>query len=237
MRLLPILAILSVVLSAGPSYGQFRGVGVGGRGLPGFGAGLGLGMGGYGGYGGYGGFSSTIGEGYQRGMADVIRSAGAANLMDSQAAQNYQGARSQYLDNVLKGTETFFENRKMAKAYRDAERGPPVSREALYRMAKDAAPKRLSAGEYDPVTGDLSFPVVLQDPVFADACDRLRELFKTRTETGGSIGLKAYLEIESTAKELQTQLEARIRDYPPSAYVQAQNFLRSLAHEAKFAAG
>jgi hypothetical protein len=170
-------------------------------------------------------------------MADVVRSAGAANLMDSVAAQNYEVARSQYLDNVLKSTETFFENRKMAKSYRDAERGPPISREALYRMAKDSSPKRLSAGEFDPVTGDLSFPVVLQDPGFAASCNRLRELFKTRNQSGGGIGLKTYQEIDATARQLQADLRARIRDFPPGSYVQAQDFLKSLAHEARFAAG
>lgn len=170
-------------------------------------------------------------------MADVIRSAGAANLMDSVAAQNYEVARSQYLDNVLKSTETFFENRKMAKSYRDAERGPPLSREALYRMAKDSAPKRLSAGEFDPVTGDLSFPIVLQDPAFAESREKLQQLFKTRNESGGSLGLKAYMEIDAVAKQMQADLRARIRDFPPTDYVRAQDFLKSLAYEAQFAAG
>jgi hypothetical protein len=233
MKCLPVLAVLIVLLPAESAWGQAVAGGGAGQALA-LGT-FGGAMGGYWGYGG--GHASTIAEGYQRGMADVIRSAGAAELMDSQAAQNYETARSQYLDNVLKSTETFFENRKMAKAYKEAERGPPLSREAMYRMARDAAPKRLSPGEFDPITGDLVFPLILQDPVYADKCKRLQELFKTRNDTGGGIGLSTFREIESTARELNNQLADRVREDSPGEYAQAKNFLRSLTHEARFAAG
>lgn len=238
MRIARVLALLTVVAILPPALVAAQGLGIGagagagaGMALPVFGGALG----GYWGYGG--GHASTIAEGYQRGMADVVRSAGAANLMDSEAAKNFEDARSQYLDNVLKSTQTFFEQRKMAKAYRQEERGPPLSREAMYRMARDAAPKRLSAGDYDPVTGELSFPLVLQDAPFDDLRNQLQDLFKTRNETGGGLSLQTYLSIDATAREMQQLLESRIRDYPPSAYLQAREFLRSLSHEARFAAG
>ena len=104
-------------------------------------------------------------------------------------------------------------------------------------MAKDAAPKRLSAGEFDPVTGDLSFPIVLQDPGFAENRERLQALFKTRNESGGGIGLKAYQEIDALSRQMQADLRARIKDFPSNSYLQAQDFLKSLTHEANFAAG
>jgi hypothetical protein len=50
-------------------------------------------------YGGPGGswyqpsFSSTLEEGMQRGYADIVRSRGMANLMNSQAAKEYELAR------------------------------------------------------------------------------------------------------------------------------------------------
>lgn len=233
MKRLPVLAVLIVLLPADAARGQPVAGGAAGNALA-LGT-FGGAMGGYWGYGG--GHASTAAEGYQRGMADVIRSAGAAELMDSQAAQNYETARSQYLDNVLKSTQTFFENRKMAKAYKDAERGPPLSREAMYRMAKDAAPKRLSPGEYDPVTGDLVFPLILQDPVYAESCQKLQELFKTRNESGGGLGLATYREIEDTTRELTKLLTDRVRDYSPGDYAEAKSFLKSLSYEARFAAG
>ena len=184
-----------------------------------------------------GGFgASTVAEGYQRGMADVVRSAGAANLMNSAAAQNLETARSQALDNQLKTTETFFENRKMAKAYRDAERGPGLSSEAMYRIARDAAPRRLSAGQFDPVTGELSFPIVLQDPFFKDSNAELQKLFKQRAE-GGALGRKAMQEIDTTTKQMRADLASRIRQYPSGAYLEAQNFLRSVAFEGQQSPG
>lgn len=178
--------------------------------------------------------ASTVAEGYQRGMADVVRSAGAANLMESAAAQNLQEAESRALDNRLKTTETYFENRKMNKAYRAELKTPSLSREAMYRIARDAAPKRLSPAEFDPVTGELSFPLVLQDPVFNESNQKLQELFRERSQ-GGARGLKAMQQIDATTKQVRAELASRIRLYPSSAYLEAQNFLRSLAFEAQSA--
>ena len=45
--------------------------------------------------------------------AAVVRSAGAANLMNSEAAIRYEEARSRYFENRLQGTETYFEMRRM----------------------------------------------------------------------------------------------------------------------------
>ena len=41
-------------------------------------------------YGGYGYHSSTLEEGVQRGAADLVRSYGMANLLNSQAAQQFE---------------------------------------------------------------------------------------------------------------------------------------------------
>ena len=47
-----------------------------------------------GGWGGPSYHASTAAEGAARGMADVVRSAGAANLLNSEAAKNYEDART-----------------------------------------------------------------------------------------------------------------------------------------------
>jgi len=47
--------------------------------------------------------ASTVEEGAARGMADVIRSRGAANMMNSEAAINYEQARK---SNIDKGVST-----------------------------------------------------------------------------------------------------------------------------------
>ena len=97
----------------------------------------------------------------------MIRAAGENNLMNSQAAQGYEAARSQNLDNRVKYAETFFAKRRMNEEYREAKRTPPPTSEQLFRRSEAARPKRLSPGEFDPVSGRVSWPLLLQGDAFA----------------------------------------------------------------------
>ena len=60
------------------------------------------------------------------GMANVVRSAGYANVMNSIATQNYEQAYSADLDNRLKYTNTYFEMRRNNK---EARGGSPTATE------------------------------------------------------------------------------------------------------------
>src|SRR6516164_7989583 len=70
----------------------------------------------YGVYGG--GHASTAAEGYANGVGNIMQSAGMYNLQTSQAAINVEQARSMNIDNNLKGTQTYFEMRKINTAAR-----------------------------------------------------------------------------------------------------------------------
>src|SRR5262245_26341410 len=87
--------------------------------------------------------SSTLEEGMQRGHADVVRSYGMANLLNSQAAQNYEQARKDYLDNRLKATQTYFEMRRYHDEAVKAQRSTPLSHEQYVRLAREDAPVSL----------------------------------------------------------------------------------------------
>ena len=114
---------------------------------------------GYGrGYGGGGYHASTAAEGFQRGMADVIRSTGAANMMNSEAMINVETARQQYISNRLYGTQTYFEMRRLNKEARAAEAGPRPTQQDVIRYAQERAPNRLSTSEVDPLTGNIAWP-------------------------------------------------------------------------------
>ena len=71
-------------------------------------------------------YSSTYEEGVQRGYADIVRSQGMANLMNSEAAKKYEEARREYLDNRLKATQTYFEMRRVNQEARSRERTSPL---------------------------------------------------------------------------------------------------------------
>ncbi len=181
--------------------------------------------------------ASTPAESYARGLSDMTRSAGQANLMNSEAAINYEDARSKELDNRLKTTDTYFEMRRVNKEARDAERRPPPSSEVAFRRAQEVTPPELSATQLDRVTGSIEWPRLLMQDRYARTRDELDLLFEQRSAEGGSIGMDTYQEILSACNRLKAELKKNIRDYLPNDYVAASKFIDSLSFEARFPTG
>jgi len=175
--------------------------------------------------------ASTPAESYARGMADVIRSSGAANLMNSRAASNYEDARSKNLDNRVKYAETYYEKRRVHDKYQ-AEKAEKT-REYFYRRSqKGPSIARLTPAELDPVTGKISWPLVLQDKPFDAYRKQLDSAFARRETSLGAIGTQSYVELLKTIEEMQRALIKRIREYPSSEYIKAREYLKRLAYEA-----
>lgn len=189
----------------------------------------------WGGWGGYmGGYASTAQQAADYGMASVIRSAGYANLQNSEAANNWEDAKTKEIDNRQKWTNTYFQMRKDNRAARAEERGPPVTQEQAIRLARKAAPPRLSSTQLDPVTGHISYPLVLTDDVFAPYREHVDKLFAERAASGGSVSYSQFEEIQQAVDGFITALKQRIDRYAAGDYGAASNFLTSLAHEARF---
>ena len=185
----------------------------------------------YDGYGShYGYHASTAAESYQRGFADVVRSAGQYNLDTAQAANIGQATVSKYLDNRAKGTDTYFQMRQANRQYRKQLETPPLSSEQLYRIAREQAPKTLASSDLDPLTGDIAWPLVLQQDEYEDVRTKLEGLFALRATEGSS---SHVFEIQQTANEALAQLKANIRNYPAPEYLKAKKFLESLAFSAR----
>ncbi|MEQ8790179.1 MAG: hypothetical protein RIC55_28040 [Pirellulaceae bacterium] len=176
--------------------------------------------------------ASTLEEGIQRGAADVIRSKGAANLMNSEASINWEQGRKAYIENRQLWTQTYFEMRRMNKQYREAERGPRPSSEDLYRYAKERAPDRLSPTELDPLTASIAWPTVLRDESFADDRKKMEALFARRTTEEGAADPSIYTEIAQTGQQMEAKLKERIRDYPANIYLSGKKFLEGLMYES-----
>ncbi len=188
---------------------------------------------GWGGYGGYGyGFASTAAEGYARGMADVVRSAGAYNLMSSAAAINLEQARSAYLDNQLKYTETYYAKKRMHQSYVDSTRSLGMSSERLASLAKSTPPAPLTEKELDPVSGNIAWPRVLRDDPYESLRQKLDGLFAQRADAGGNISYKHADEIVAVSNELSAELKKRLKDYPSGDYMSAKRFIERLSREA-----
>lgn len=180
--------------------------------------------------------ASTAEEGAARGMADVIRSAGAANLMNSEAAGNWQDARRKYIDNRVYGTEKYFEMRSINKAARAAERGPRPTMEDLLRYSSSRKPNRLSPSELDPLSGNITWPGILRGSQYEGDRKRLEDLYSVRAFNGFMNG-EQLMQVDSTIKSLLAELKRNVNSLPPQPYVQAKSFLQSLAYESRLQPG
>jgi hypothetical protein len=173
-------------------------------------------------------FSSTVEEGAQRGYADVVRSYGMANLLNSQAANQMEQARKAYIENRLKATQTYFEMRRYNEEARRAMRSTPLSMEQYVRLAREQAPEPLTATQLDPLTGTISWPAPLRSPVYEAFRRRIERLFQDR-----ATGYVVYGEIQKAILEFQDILKQQVDVLPANDYVDAKKFLDSLVWAAR----
>jgi hypothetical protein len=203
------------------------------------------GRGGYGGYGGYGmpyggfgggglgwGSPGTAQSAGLQGMASVIGASGYANLMNSQAAINLTQARSQDIKNRVEWTNSYIEMRQAHKAY-VASNITRLSTDELNKIAKDSAPKRLDVTQLDPITGRITWPIILRDPRYAAPIDDLENLFKTRATGSSFISAESYLGIDKACENLMDLLKSNIDEYNSRDYIGASKFIDGLRFEAR----
>ena len=175
--------------------------------------------------------SSTYEEGVQRGFADFVRSAGQAQLLNSEATKNYEDARKKYLENRLLATQTYFDMRRMNQEARRSERSLPLSMEAYARLARQQAPERLSVSQLDPLTGAITWPAPLLRPDYQAEREELERLYQERAQ-----GLAHnYDAILLSATKFQERLKMDIEKFDPDEFIRAKKFLDSMAYEPKIA--
>jgi len=192
--------------------------------------------GGWGGY-GMGGFASTAQQGADEGIAQVVRAQGYANLKNSEAAKNWEEAKTLEIQNRMRWTETYFEMRKTNHNARAAEAGPPVTQEQAIRMAKMAAPPRLGSTQLDPVTGHIDYPRALTSSIYEPYRTQLDKLFSDRAASGGSTQYEEYQQIQTVISRFIEALRQQVKSTPAGDYGAARTFLDSLANELRFPAG
>lgn len=179
--------------------------------------------------------ASTVEEGAARGMADVIRSSGAANLMNSAASINYEQARKQYIENRMQATQTYFDMKRLNKEARQSLRPQPASQQQLIRFAKEKLPDRLSTTDLDPLTGSLDWPLILQSQEFASDRELVEQLFSKRASEG-HFSPDQYLQVKQVLDGMMSTLRTVGQKFPGNLQIDALKFLKSLQYEATFQA-
>jgi hypothetical protein len=184
-----------------------------------------------------GGYASTAGQAAAYGMSEVLRAQGYQNVQNSEAAKNWEEAKTLNMQNRLRWTETYFEMRKVNKENRADQFGPQLTHEQAILMAKNAAPARLGTTDIDPVTGHINYPPLLTQDVYTPYRTRLDQLFAERAASGGSLRYEQFVEIQSTVDSFIDALKSRVNEYAGGDYGVARTFLDSLASEARRPAG
>jgi hypothetical protein len=169
-------------------------------------------------------------------MADIVRSAGAANLMNSEAAINLQEAQKRNIENHLQYTQTYFEMKSINQQYRDAQRQPAPTQQQAIRLSKSRLPDRLSANKIDPLTGELAWPLGLRMDSLKEDRERLDALYAERADRG-FFTADQFLEVKQRTSAMTEELRKYSQQLGGNASIEARKFLESLEYEAGFQPG
>lgn len=170
--------------------------------------------------------ASTLEEGVLRGGADLLRGIGDMNYSNSLAMINGQEARARSIENRRSYVQTYFDVKAIHRQAQAQTRRPPVTASDAIKLARNTAPKGLSAMEFDTTTGTLVWPTVLSEAEFAAERNAINRLVATH-------GVEVR-EVKQLASELNAKLVKRVEELPTGEYVAAKRFLRGLQADAAY---
>ena len=188
---------------------------------------------------GSGSVSSTVEESILTGQARTMQSAGEYNRNTAEGLKTLELARAIALDNARNALKTYLELKDINANYQAKKRGMPLTKEQLDEWNRQDQPERLTRAEYNADTGAIRWPDLLQTVVFADHRIALEEMFARRAANEFGPKSDFYREVAGNTHALKERLKSYLRSnekfFTDEEYVAAQNFLSSLAHEARTA--
>lgn len=179
---------------------------------------------------GGGGFGGTAASAAAMGYAQMMRAQSQANLTNSQAAINWEKARTLLIQNRKLWTETYFKMREINREARRLEEGPRVTNEQAIALARAAAPRKLEVNELDPTTGRITYPEVLTDPVY-DSLRKDVDAFFTKRASGASLDFYERQHVRTILQLLHGELLRHVHEYRAGDYGVAATFIDSLDAE------
>lgn len=180
--------------------------------------------------------SSTAAEGFLRGKAAVIQAHGNFRLSEAQAQILRQQARWLDRENDLLQTQALLAQKKMWDDARAAERKEQEARrnEGQQLLATRQATVyrqvyQLTTDEFDPITGAITWPAVLQNEYFDRERQRVAELVQQQFAYGDPKPATAP-QINRAVEQLAGSLRKVISEVPNDEYLAAQKFLTGLRY-------
>lgn len=186
--------------------------------------------------------ATTVGESRARGVSDIIRSRGSAEVDRSQARINDAQSRSMEMDNRMQYTNDYFERRNINKTARfgtEAQRAAQReqnNQNRLFRYGQEGRPTRLTSRELDPITGEITWPIALEAPDFKEHREDIDMAFVKRAESHSRFTYDQYQLVQNVCKDLEEALRAAVKTLNPQDWVQARDFVKRVSAEARYAA-
>jgi len=105
---------------------------------------------------------------------------------------------------------------------------PRPTMEQIVTYAQMQRPRMLSSREVNPVTGDITWPLLLADPIYSEYTRLLQDYFRQRADDGRVSTYEQITSVRDTINEFKSELKANFANYPAGDYGKARNFLESL---------
>jgi hypothetical protein len=165
---------------------------------------------------------------------DFARDAGAATLLRSRAAIHLQEAAEKHLENEVNYVKAYYAKRRAwKKAHRQARENRVTASEAE-KIAATRSPDRLGEDVFNPQSGQILWPPVLDSEPLQSHREAIGRQFKRRSSPGYDWNRQNVEWVQANVEAMQKALETVKADLSLQPYIALSRFLEQVAWEAEF---
>ena len=163
---------------------------------------------------------------------------GQYNLYTAEAVGALQSARHQSIENHAYAVDNYYNNKRLHNEYAAETKGVRNEESRAEFLARETAPGRLTAKQFDRATKVINWPPLLRDSGFTAEREKLDQLFDQRTPESSGPASDNYEEIQRQCAAMDKLLGNMLRSdkLDPMSFIAAKHFIKSLAYEARFQA-
>ena len=174
--------------------------------------------------------ASTESEGLLRGVADYIHACGDAAVLQARAACLRQLAKQAATQAELDRLAAFWAKQD---AHKERLRNNRPTQDQLARRSEQGLPPRLNTAAVDNVS--IHWPESLHGDEFTRDRKNMEMAMQLRQSGNYGPDSSAYAAALAARNSMFTKLKEKVWEMDAGQYMAAKRFLRSLAHETRFA--
>ncbi len=181
---------------------------------------------------GYDGASTAQGD-ILESSGDYARGLGKGALLRSMSAVQLQRALELRLQNREESVEQYYELRELRDQSQTNARGT-IDDEKARRLAKQAAPDRLSKNQIDRQTGQVYWPKPLDHDALKPYRKPIEETLAKRSSPGHTYRRADYLKVQRMVDLMRESVESIQDKLDSNEVVALQDYLAQIAYDARF---